>query len=40
MAVWSDDSLWCSSVEMRMLSLCLEVKQMALVVIWFTNGLD
>ena len=25
MAVWSDVSPWCSSVEMRMLSLCLEI---------------
>ena len=24
MAVWSDVSPWCSFVEMRMLSLCLE----------------
>ena len=24
MAVWSDASPWCSFVEMRMLSLCLE----------------
>ena len=24
MAVWSDVSSWCSFVEMRMLSLCLE----------------
>ena len=24
MAVWSDVSPWCSYVEMRMLSLCLE----------------
>ena len=40
MAVWSDVSPWCSFVEVRMLSLCLEItKLMSLVVSWFINGL-